>query len=326
MGAGQIGGIATLLDIDFKNAAGFHGVQADQSEGQFIVYYLSHALLFCLGALIEPHVVLTPAICVFGEKFKFEVYAGTHKFLINTGVSRKARHVAIHKGYNNTQKFKECSSLNLALLVLNKPFSFHEYEPGADFIINRLRYGSSSKLAPRALENQKCHYYGFGSRRNGYLLPLLINMRKVEVVILPQERCLPMWNNENQLLCIQQIPCKSEKFGALCPDDVGSIIECSGFAVGMMVSRLIDRPCGVGFLDLQKNNKFITCGVDDSRDVITHDDDMVFDFGTRVQMISSLATVPTSAETEETFENEDTPTTTAKTDTTTAQSNRRSHA
>lgn len=48
----------------------------------------------------------------------------------------------------------------------------------------------------------------------------------------------------------------------------------------MMTSRLVDRPCGVGFLDLSKYNKFLTCGVDDSRDVLDHDTHMEYDFST----------------------------------------------
>lgn len=47
-----------------------------------------------------------------------------------------------------------------------------------------------------------------------------------------------------------------------------------------MTSRLIDRPCGVGFVDLSLYNKFLTCGVDDSRDVIDHDDFMSIDYKT----------------------------------------------
>lgn len=62
---------------------------------------------------------------------------------------------------------------------------------------------------------------------------------------------------------------------------MGSLIVCSGFAQGMMISRLVDRPCGVGFVDLSKFNKFLTCGVDDSRDVIDHGEYMSFEFTTK---------------------------------------------
>lgn len=62
---------------------------------------------------------------------------------------------------------------------------------------------------------------------------------------------------------------------------MGSVIVCSGFVQGMMTSRLVDRPCGIGFLDLSKFNKFLTCGVDDSRDVIDHGEYMSFDFTMR---------------------------------------------
>lgn len=62
---------------------------------------------------------------------------------------------------------------------------------------------------------------------------------------------------------------------------MGSLIVCSGFVQGMMTSRLVDRPCGVGFLDIAKFNKFLTCGVDDSRDIIDHDEYMAFEFTTR---------------------------------------------
>lgn len=49
----------------------------------------------------------------------------------------------------------------------------------------------------------------------------------------------------------------------------------------MMVSRLVDRPCGVGFLDLSKYSKFLMCGVDDSRDVVDHDPGMAMEFTSR---------------------------------------------
>lgn len=48
----------------------------------------------------------------------------------------------------------------------------------------------------------------------------------------------------------------------------------------MMTSRLVDRPCGVGFLDLTKYAKYLTCGVDASRDVIDHEAIMEFDYTT----------------------------------------------
>ncbi|XP_028168664.1 transmembrane protease serine 6-like isoform X2 [Ostrinia furnacalis] len=290
MGAGQIGGIATLLDIDFRNAAGFMGTQAEVSEAQFVVHFLSHALMFCMGTLIEAHVVLTPAICVFGERYKFEVYGGTHKFLEHAGISRTVQHLCIHKGYNHTMRWKTCASANLGLLVLSKQFSFHQRESGADYVVNRLRYGLTPTNTLRRVEDLHCRYYGWGSRRNGYLIPLSINLRRLDVHLLPPDQCTQMWNYDSQFLCIQQKPCK---------DDLGSVIECSGFAVGMMISRLVDRPCGVGFLDLSKHNKFLTCGVDDARDVIDHDAYMSFDFTTFTPPPTpSVITVPNSPITE----------------------------
>ncbi|XP_059052548.1 uncharacterized protein LOC131847101 [Achroia grisella] len=280
MGAGQIGGIATMLDIDFKNAAGFIGVQADLTEAQYIVHFLSHAMMFCVGALIEAHVVLTPASCVFGERYKFDVIGGTHNFLEFAGVNRLVHHLCIHRGYNHTRRWIECSPDNVALLVLNQQFSFHKRELGSDFVINRVRYGTSAPKDDHRIGDSSCRYYGWGSRRNGYLIPLLIHLRRVDVILARSENCPQIWNYNNKYLCVQQPPCKSEKFGALCPDDLGTIIVCSGFVQGMMTSRLVDRPCGVGFLDLSKYNKFLTCGVDDSRDVIDHDDFMTFDFTT----------------------------------------------
>lgn len=74
-------------------------------------------------------------------------------------------------------------------------------------------------------------------------------------------------------------------------DDLGSVLVCSGYAQGMMISRLIDRPCGVGFVDLANFNKFLTCGVDDSRDVIDHDPFMTMDFSTSKSV--PILTVPT---------------------------------
>lgn len=64
----------------------------------FQVHYLSHALIFCMGTLIEPHVILTPAICVFGERFKFDVYGGTHKFQAHAGIGRTVHHLCMHRG------------------------------------------------------------------------------------------------------------------------------------------------------------------------------------------------------------------------------------
>ncbi|CAF4879301.1 unnamed protein product [Pieris macdunnoughi] len=298
MGAGQIGGIATLLDIDFQNAAGFQGVPAQTTEGQFIVHYLSHAMLFCVGALIEPHVVLTPAICVFGEKYKFFVYAGTHRFMEGVGISRQVQHLCIHKGYNHTSRWMRCSPDNLALLVLNQQFFFHKREPGTAYVLNRVRYGVTTNLEKR-IGDPTCHYFGWGSRRNGYLIPLLIDLLRVDVTLLPPERCLQMWNYKNKYLCIQQPPCKTENHGALCPDDLGSVLVCSGYAQGMMTSRLIDRPCGVGFVDLSQYTKFLTCGVDDSRDVVDQDEFMSFDFHTmKTPSTPTLATAIISNETD----------------------------
>lgn len=60
----------------------------------------------------------------------------------------------------------------------------------------------------------------------------------------------------------------------------------------MMISRLIDRPCGVGFLDMTKYTKFITCGVDDARDVLGHDDYMEFGYTTfKPPKTPSIATI-----------------------------------
>ncbi|XP_072944858.1 azurocidin-like [Epargyreus clarus] len=266
--------------MDFNNAAGFLGEPAQLTEGQFVVYYLSHAMMFCTGALIEAHIVLTPASCVFGERYKFNVFAGTHKFLEHAGNSRVVQHLCIHRGYNNTMRWSSCTADNIALLCLNQQFTFHLREPGTEFVLNRLRYGVSNNVEKR-IGDPTCEFYGWGSRRNGYLIPLLIDLYRVQVTILPSSQCLRMLNYDDKYLCIQEPACKSEKYGALCPDDVGSVIVCSGYAQGMMTSRLIDRPCGVGFLDLSKYNKFLTCGVDDSRDVIDHDDFMSFDFSTK---------------------------------------------
>ncbi|XP_037293249.1 kallikrein 1-related peptidase b27 isoform X2 [Manduca sexta] len=285
MGAGQIGGIATLLDIDFNNAAGFIGTKAEVTEGQFMVYYLSHAMMFCVGALIESHVVLTPASCVFGERYKFDVYAGSHKFLENAGITRQVHHFCIHRGYNHTSRWEECTTDNLALLVLNQQFSVYKREPGADYVINRVRYGITEPKEDSRIGDPTCRLYGWGSRRNGYLIPLLIELRRMEVTLLPTEKCKQMWNYNNKYLCLRQFMCK---------DDLGSVIVCSGFVHGMMTSRLVDRPCGVGFLDLAKFNKFLTCGVDDSRDVVDHDAFMAFDFTSPKAPVTPTVITPPS--------------------------------
>ncbi|CAB3253366.1 unnamed protein product [Arctia plantaginis] len=75
--------------------------------------------------------------------------------------------------------------------------------------------------------------------------------------------------------------CRYYGWGSRRNDDVGTVIECSGFARGMMISRLVDRPCGVGFLDLSKYSKFLMYGVDDSRDVVDHDPGMAMEFTSR---------------------------------------------
>lgn len=76
---------------------------------------------------------------------------------------------------------------------------------------------------------------------------------------------------------------------------------CSGYVQGIMTSRLIDRPCGVGFLDLNQYNKFLTCGVDDSRDVIDHEDILSFDFSTEKTLPTpALVTADQNATTEAT--------------------------
>ncbi|XP_068617925.1 azurocidin-like isoform X2 [Battus philenor] len=281
MGAGQIGGFATLR---------FLGRKAEKSEAQYIVYYLSHAMMFCVGIIIEANVVLTPASCVFGEKYKFEIFAGTHLFLENTGISRIVNNICMHKGYNHTMRWKDCNSDNLALMILDRQFSFYKQEEGADYIINRVRYGVSSPSISSLYKDRSCKFYGWGSRRNGYLIPLLIHLFRMDVTVLPPEYCGRYWNYQNKYLCIRQPHCKSETYGALCPDDVGSAIVCSGFAIGMMTSRLVDRPCGVGFSDLTKYSKFLTCGVDDSRDVIDHEAVMEFDYTTKP--LFTLHTVP----------------------------------
>ncbi|KAI5642129.1 trypsin domain-containing protein [Phthorimaea operculella] len=275
MGAGQIGGLATLLDIDFNNAAGFVGENADIREATYVVYFLSHTMLFCTGALIEAHVVLTAASCVYGERYRFEVFGGTHLFLEGPGVSRKAEHMAVHKGYNHTMHWTACSPDNIALLLLKGQFHMHERESGADFVTNRLRYGGNLLGDPSF--NTNCRFYGWGSRRNGYLIPLLLKLRRVDVTIMRSDQCHAMWNHQGKYLCLRQFRCKSEAHGALCPDDIGSVVECSGFLRGMMASRLIDRPCGVGFLDMSQYLKFLTCGVDDARDILGHDDFMEFE-------------------------------------------------
>lgn len=54
-------------------------------------------------------------------------------------------------------------------------------------------------------------------------------------------------------------------------DDLGSPLVCNGFITGIMTSHIVDRPAGIGFLDLRKFFKYLTCGVDDARDVINND-------------------------------------------------------
>ncbi|XP_049880556.1 uncharacterized protein LOC126377011 isoform X5 [Pectinophora gossypiella] len=306
MGAGQIGGIATLVDIDFQNAAGFIGQKSEITEAQYIVYFLSHAMMFCVGSLIEAHVVLAPASCVYGETHKFEVFGGTHQFLEHSGIGRLVEHLGIHRGYNDTLRWESCTADNMALLLLSQQFYFHKREAGTEYIMNRIRYGAITKEQAKSA-SMNCKFYGWGSRRNGYMVPLLIYLRRVDVTILNQENCLQMWNYGEKYLCIQQFPCRSSKHGALCPDDLGTVIECSGFLRGMMTSRLIDRPCGVGYLDMNKYLKFLTCGVDDSRDILGHDDFIEFEFESTTITHPTLPSIVTPPHQNVTFEVDDDP-------------------
>ncbi|XP_047992490.1 serine protease 29-like [Leguminivora glycinivorella] len=268
MGAGQIGGIATMLEFDFENAAGFVGRPATNLDGQYVVYYFSQAMLFCAGALIEPHMVLTPAVCVFGEEFMFNVFAGSHRFKEGLGTKRQVENICMHRAYNHTGRWDYCPTDNIALLVLNSQFAMRHYEPKTEYIINRVRYGVSLyDLIEKNVELQ-CRYYGWGSRRNGFLLPLLIHMHRVDVKVLSESICEEVFNTDGKYLCLSQPNCINDKFGALCPDDLGSVLVCGGYIQGMMTSELIDRPCGVGFLDVSKYFKFLVCAVDDSRDAI----------------------------------------------------------
>ncbi|XP_063537546.1 uncharacterized protein LOC134746905 [Cydia strobilella] len=266
MGAGQIGGIATMLDFDFNNAAGFVGRPATNLDGQYVVYYFSQAMLFCAGALLEPHVVLTPAVCVYGEDFMFNVYGGSHRFQEGVGTKRQVENICMHRAYNHSGRWEHCVTDNIALLVLNSQFVMRQYEPNTEYIMNRVRYGVGMDALVEKNVDLRCRYHGWGSRRNGFLLPLLIHMRRVDVKIM--NNCEEMWNTEGKFLCLSQPNCINDKFGALCPDDLGSVVVCGGYIQGMMTSELIDRPCGVGFLDLSKYIKFLECAVDDSRDAI----------------------------------------------------------
>ncbi|XP_073961903.1 uncharacterized protein isoform X2 [Choristoneura fumiferana] len=251
-------------------------------------------MLFCAGALVEPHVVVTPASCVVGENYKFTVSGGTHKFLEYMGAKRLVENLCVHRGYNHTSRWEKCATDNIALLVLSEPFSFRTLEQNADFVLNRIRYGRSMEVSiPPPIEDgtvAKCSFYGWGSRRNGYLVPLLITLRRVDVVIMNKDKCQRMWNLDNKYLCLHQAPCRSEKFGSLCPDDMGSVIECNGYLRGMMVSMLVDRLCGIGFLDMSLYNKFMTCGVDDARDVMDGDSYMHLEVYTKKQK-ATLVTI-----------------------------------
>lgn len=59
-----------------------------------------------------------------------------------------------------------------------------------------------------------------------------------------------------------------------------------------MTSRLVDRPCGVGFLDLTGYAKFLTCGVDDSRDVLNGADEDVVEFHASTASTPAVQTLP----------------------------------
>lgn len=71
---------------------------------------------------------------------------------------------------------------------------------------------------------------------------------------------------------------------------MGSVIECNGYLRGMMVSMLVDRLCGIGFLDMSLYHKFMTCGVDDAREAMDGDTYMHFEVHSKKQK-ATLVTV-----------------------------------
>ncbi|KAG7306750.1 hypothetical protein JYU34_008181 [Plutella xylostella] len=261
MGAGQIGGIATLLDMEFNNAQGFLGVRTTDATAQYIVYFLSHSLLFCTGVILEPHVVMAPAVCVYGERNVFPVYAGSHVFSDHRGVQQLVEHYVVHRNFNRS----DCYSDGLSIMVLRSNFKFQEKMPNAQFTINRVRY-AMPLIATPGMEIQ-CTIHGWGSRRNGFLIPLLLSLQGYNVTVMHPSECDRMWNHRRHFLCVRQPKCESKKYGALCPDDVGTALVCDGYVQGMMLSHLVDRPCGVGYVNVTRYVKFMTCAVDDARDI-----------------------------------------------------------
>lgn len=83
---------------------------------------------------------------------------------------------------------------------------------------------------------------------------------------------------------------------------------CNGYVYGMMVSRLADRPCGIGFLDIVKYNKFLTCGVDDADDVYEENENYYnLDLTTAMRPHADLTTVIIPTKEEEVTESESPP-------------------
>lgn len=75
--------------------------------------------------MIEPHVVLTPAVCVFGERYRFDVHAGTHQFLEHAGISRNVQHLCIHRGNDHPYRA-------IDLFIKNAKFVFNWLNPTLD--------------------------------------------------------------------------------------------------------------------------------------------------------------------------------------------------
>lgn len=74
--------------------------------------------------------------------------------------------IFIIAGYNSTERGKDCSTDNVALLVIEKPYFSSEREAATEFVISRVRYGQYIPQNNMERNELDCHFFGWGSRRN----------------------------------------------------------------------------------------------------------------------------------------------------------------
>lgn len=122
---------------------------------------LASALLYVVSMLLS----ITARIEILNFVFNQSILDSGNMYVhFNNRLSHS--HSNQFLGYNHTRRWTECSTDNLALMILNKQFSFHAREPRSDYVINRIRYGLSAPDEDKRIGDTSCRYYGWGSRRN----------------------------------------------------------------------------------------------------------------------------------------------------------------